>query len=488
MDHQERGGRDLMAAAGKKVLLVNTNTEQMPYPVPPLGLALLASRIEPHYQVEIYDGASRGPGELMATVLEYQPDVIGFGIRNIDNLDVKNPHFYLDDIKSGFIDPVRKISKATLILGGSAFSLFPEQLLSFFQVEYGIQGEGEESFPEFLHAFFDGADLDNIDGLVKLDRANPYKPLKNFEGRSALDTRIDFNYYTRRGAYSIQTKRGCYHQCIYCTYPLIEGSKFRKRDPEKVVDEIVEVEKRMGPQLFEFVDSTFNDPKGYAEKICETIIERKIESRFRTMGINPAHTSDRLFTLMKKAGFVQIDCTPDSASPHMIKNLKKNFTVSELKKVAELVKKHEFPTMWFFIAAGPGETLETFRETTDFIRDHIDPLNMVHITSGLRIFPGTELQRIAIEQGVISAEDELLYPKYYFSPDLDQQEYHRALNAFARENLNFVPAAESKPPPEMMAEAMKRRAEQQLTEPMFKTLLRIRHDWVKEGKMVVGAP
>jgi radical SAM superfamily enzyme YgiQ (UPF0313 family) len=470
----------------KNVLLVNTNTEQMPYPVPPLGLALLASKIEPYYNVEIYDGVSLGPDDLITKVLEYNPDVIGFGIRNIDNLDIKNPHFYLDDIKTNFIDPVKLISNATLILGGSAFSLFPIQLLTFFQVKYGIKGEGEESFLRFLNAHFNAAGFDGIDGLIQLNNVNKYKQLKNFEGISALDTRLDFNYYVQRGAYSIQTKRGCSHKCIYCTYPHIEGSKFRKRDPEKVADEIVTVEKRIGPQLFEFVDSIFNDPAGYAEKICETIIERKIKSRFRTMGINPANTSDKLFTLMKQAGFVQIDCTPDSASPSIIKNLRKNFSVNELIKVAELIRKHDFPCMWFFIAAAPGETLDTFRETTDFIKEYIDPLNMVHITSGLRIFPGTELQRIAIEQQIISADDELLYPKYYFSPELNMEEYNLALNSFAKENLNFVPASESKPSPEMMAEARKRRAEQITQEPMFKTLLRIRHDWVKEGRMVVG--
>ncbi len=470
----------------KKVLLVNTNSEQMPYPVPPLGLALLASKIEAFYNVEIYDGVSLGPDELITKVREYNPDVIGFGIRNIDNLDITNPHFYLDDIKSNFIDPVKRISNATLIIGGSAFSLYPIQLLKFFQVKYGIQGEGEESLLKFLNAYFNAASFDDIDGLVQLNNANKSKQVKNFEGFSALDTRIDFNYYLTRGAYPLQTKRGCYHQCIYCTYPLIEGSKFRKRDPEKVADEIVAVEKRIGPQLFEFVDSTFNDPEGYAEKICESIIKRKIKSRFRTMGINPAHTSDQLFTLMKQAGFVQIDCTPDSASPRIIKNLKKNFTINEIIRVAELIRKHDFPTMWFFISAAPGETLETFKETTHFIKEYIDPLNMVHITSGLRIFPGTELQRIAIEQQIISADDELLYPKYYFSPELNMEAYNQALNSFAKENLNFVPSSESKPSPEMMAEARKRRAEHLLQEPMFKTLLRIRHDWVKEGRMIVG--
>ena len=45
-------------------------------------------------------------------------------------------------------------------------------------------------------------------------------------------------YYERGGALNIQTKRGCYFECVFCSYPLIEGSKVRMRTPAAVVDEI----------------------------------------------------------------------------------------------------------------------------------------------------------------------------------------------------------------------------------------------------------
>lgn len=470
----------------KKILLVNTNTEQMPYPVPPIGLSLLASKIENEYNVCLYDGVSQGAKGLSETIKDFTPDLIGFSIRNVDNIDSTNPYFYIDEIKKDFIQQAREVTKVPFILGGSGFSLYPQEILDYLQCEFGIIGEGEKSFPEFIHAFFHNQSISEISGLITNNFKNEYQPLDSFEGFSKLDTRLNFNHYVQRGAYSIQTKRGCYHRCVYCTYPIIEGKNFRTREPEKIVDEIEGVINRIGPQMFEFVDSTFNDPVGYAEKICEAIIKRGIKSRFRTMGINPAHTSDELFSLMRQAGFVQIDITPDSASPVMIKNFKKNFTISQLIKAAELVKKHNFPAMWFFIVSGPGETLETLEETLNFIKQNIDPLNMVHITSGLRIFPNTELHRIAINQGVIKPENNLFKPVFYFSPEISQNVLNERLMAFAKENLNFVPASESKPSPEMMREAMIRRERDKLQEPMFKTLLRIRHDWVKEGRITIG--
>ena len=40
----------------KRVLLINSNSEKVPYPVPPLGLCLVAKSIEKKYETQIYDG------------------------------------------------------------------------------------------------------------------------------------------------------------------------------------------------------------------------------------------------------------------------------------------------------------------------------------------------------------------------------------------------------------------------------------------------
>ena len=45
---------------------------------------------------------------------------------------------------------------------------------------------------------------------------------------------------------------------------------------------------------------------------------------------------------------------------------------------------------------------------------------MVKVTTGIRIYPHTPLARIAVEEGYISAEDNLLKPRFYLARGLEE--------------------------------------------------------------------
>jgi radical SAM superfamily enzyme YgiQ (UPF0313 family) len=463
----------------KKVLLVNTNTETLPYPVPPVGLCLLASKIEDRYNVIVFDGAFGKNEELLKLVSDFKPDYIGFGIRNIDDMVYERQQVYFDIIKNEFTDPLKQISDATFILGGSGFSIYPEAMLRHLGIDIGIAGEAEDSFPELLDHLDRGKDPEGIKGVVIRNKKS-YIPVHSKIQETLnlpfanIDRFISFDPYKSKGAYSIQTKRGCYHKCIYCTYPLIEGSNYKIRDPGKVAEEIEQAYKRLGNVTFEIVDSTFNDPPGHAEKICNEIIKRGIRPRLRTMGINPRNTSRELFELMLKAGFSQIDCTPDSASPKMLRNMKKNFTLRQLINTAELIRENNLPTMWFFLFGGPGENEETFAETFDFIDKYINPEDMVHMTAGLRIYPGTHLHKTALKEGFAEPDNDLLMPFYYVSPELGMEKLNSMIKAAAAKRHFCVPSNESAPPREMLMQAIEIQSKMEVKEPMFRTLLRLR--------------
>jgi anaerobic magnesium-protoporphyrin IX monomethyl ester cyclase len=465
----------------QKVLLINTNNTTLPYPVPPVGLCLLASQIEDKFNVIVYDGTFGVLDELYKLVTDFNPDYIGFGIRNIDDMVYDKQTVYFEKIRDDYTAPVRKITDATFILGGSGFSIYPETLLEYLGIDLGIVGEAEESFPRLLEHLENGKDLSGLEGIVirnkKLHKSTHSKKQENLSLPFAnIDHFISFDPYRNKGAYSIQTKRGCYHKCIYCTYPVIEGSNYKIRDPKKVADEIEQAYNRLGNVTFEFVDSTFNDPPGHAESICHEIIKKGIRPRLRTMGINPRNSSKELFDLMMKAGFSQIDCTPDSASPKMLKNLKKNFTLNQLIKTANLIKVNKMPTMWFFLFGGPGENEETFAETFDFIDKYISPEDMVHMTAGLRIYPGTHLHKVAIREGILNPEDNLLNPVYYVSPELGMEKLNNLINEAASKRHFCVPSNESAPPKEMMMKALEIQSNISVKEPMFRTLLRLRKE------------
>jgi radical SAM superfamily enzyme YgiQ (UPF0313 family) len=193
------------------------------------------------------------------------------------------------------------------------------------------------------------------------------------------------------------------------------------------------------------------------------------------MGINPRNTSLELFRLMKEAGFVQIDATPDTASATVLKRMGKGFGLKEVILTAEMIREAGMPTMWFFLFGGPGETEATVAETFDFIDRYVNPDDMVFMSPGLRIYPNTPLYRIALEEGVIRKEQSLLWPPvYYFSPDAPRALLDRLLREASLKRPNCILGAESTPPPEIMEEAIRYRKEHGVTEPMFRTLLRIR--------------
>lgn len=463
----------------KRVLLINTNTETQPYPVPPIGLCLLAAQIEGQYDVIVYDGTFGTQQDLCKLVQEFKPHYIGFSIRNIDDMVYEKQTVYFDKIKANFTDPLKAISDAIFILGGSGFSIYPEVLLEYLDLNIGVVGEAEKTFPILLEHLENGKELLYLQNVViRNQKANiPSHSKKQdqlFLPFTNIDSFISFDPYKTRGAYSIQTKRGCYHKCIYCTYPLIEGSNYKIRDANEVATEIEQAYHRLGNVTFEFVDSTFNDPKLHAENICRAIIEKGIRPRLRTMGINPRNTSKELFDLMKQAGFSQIDCTPDSASPRMMKTLRKNFSLNQLIKTANLIRENNMPTMWFFLFGGPGENEQSFSETFDFIDKYINPEDMVHITAGLRIYPGTALQKIAIKEKIISSQDKLLNPVYYVSPQIGIEKLTVMIKEAASSRHFCVPSSESTPTKEMLAQAMELQSKMTVREPMFRTLLRIR--------------
>ncbi len=474
----------------KRVLLVNTNIEKAPYPVPPLGLCMLAAALRDDYEVKIYDGVFDEGSGLVALVQQFNPDFIGFSIRNIDDVVMDRHIVYMDDILEKFIRPARQVTNVPVILGGSGFSIFPAEVMKMTGADFGIVGEAEEILTALLHRIQNQLDTDDLPNLITrrsphIQKGSRHTFLKPLAGRfSNIDQWIDFNPYLAKGVYSIQTKRGCSHGCIYCTYPLIEGRKFRPRKPSDIADEIEQAHKRLGYITFEFVDSTFNDPMGHAESICREIIRRKIKVRLRTMGINPRHCSEELFELMMKAGFVQIDATPDSASPQMLESLDKGFNLPEIRNMALMIRKFKIPTMWFFLFGGPGEDRDTFRETLDFIDTYVNPEDLVYMNAGLRIYPNTPLYEIAVKEGRIHPGQAVFHPPvYFYSNRIGKEDLDQMIREASLARHNCIPALETAPSPGMIAEALELRKIQQIDEPMFRTLLRIRKVWRDQGKI-----
>ena len=81
-------------------------------------------------------------------------------------------------------------------------------------------------------------------------------------------------YWKRSGMLNIQTKRGCPYECIYCSYPHIDGRCVRTMDPEIIAENILRAKRDYGINYLFFTDSVFNIRPEYNVRLAETLIRR----------------------------------------------------------------------------------------------------------------------------------------------------------------------------------------------------------------------
>ncbi len=437
-----------------RVLLVSANRERQPYPVVPNGLACVASALDAAgHEVRFLDLCfERNPIEsATAAAREFAPTVVGVSIRNIDNSDAIALRHYTPEARSVFAALRVGAPNAKVIAGGAAFGVAPEALFRDFGVDYAVAGDGERASVALVNALARGEDIPPLPGVVRaLEGTVHLTPPGEDADLDALPSPslhrwIDLKRYERHGAtIPIQTKRGCVYKCVYCTYRNVEGWGYRTRNPERVADEIEELWREAGVRSFDFVDSTFNSPPGHALEVCEAIIRRNMSLHLDTTNFTPATASDELLGAMRRAGFRTLGITAESASDPVLERLEKGFTAAKVREVAERVERAGIRTLWIFLVGGPGETPATLEETLAFAAWRLGRGDAVYLTVGLRIYPGTTLHRIAIDEGIVAPGATLLDPTFYFSPDLSFDAAVTRLRRFSADHPRFMFSADSR--------------------------------------------
>ena len=439
-----------------RVLLVSANRERQPFPVVPNGVACVAAALDAAgHEVRVADlcfarDPHRAARDAAAT---FRPDVIGVSVRNIDNSDLVALRHYTPEATALLRTLRAAAPEARILAGGAAFGVAPERLLEALDVEYAVAGDGERATVALVDALAAGRAPGAIAGLVR--REGGLATLTPPGGDAALDALpathmhrwADLRAYERHGgSVPIQTKRGCVFKCIYCTYLHVEGWGYRLRDPELVADEIAELRREAGIRHFEFVDSTFNAPPRHAAAVCEAIVRRGLRVRLDTTNFTPATAPDWLLAAMRRAGFRWLGITAESASDPVLDRLGKGFDVAKVRAVAEDVERAGMGVLWIFLVGGPGETEATLEETLRFAAWRLGRGDAVYLTVGLRIYPGTSLQRVAVDEGVIASDDPLLVPTFYFSRELGMERALARLRAFSAEHPRFMFSADSRSP------------------------------------------
>ncbi|MDD5650609.1 MAG: radical SAM protein [Candidatus Nanoarchaeia archaeon] len=377
--------------------------------LPPLGLLYLASSLDKAgIKVCVIDAQIHrmGMDDIINKVMEKKPTIVGI------TMNTETVLIILEIIKK----LKEKDSLLKIVVGGPHVNSTKDEIFEYTtNIDCLVYGEGEETMVELVKNF--GKDIpgviypnkkfktrplkDNLDELplINLNYIDDYEPYKIFYGSG-------------RKAGSLMTTRGCPYRCIFCNVFVTSGKKYRKMSPDRVIEEIKNLQKNWGINYICFKDSTFTLDREWTTSLCNKILENKLDIEWRCN--TRVDLIDReLLLLMKKSGCKCINYGVESGSPRILKILKKDITIERIKEVFKLT--HEIggiETHGGFMIGNPEETLEEVKQTIKLAIELNPHYAAFDITTA---FPGTELYDYAISHNLIKD------PRWYMKGGNDKE-------------------------------------------------------------------
>ena len=368
---------------------------------PPLGLMYIASVLLANgfNEVKIIDSQANklSYNELESLILNESPDIVGMTAMTFTMTDV---------MMTARI--IKKVApEAAVVLGGAHVDIYPLETIQLPEIDYVIKGEGEYPFLELIRCLsgkrLDG--LSNIRNMVwKDDREQVWEneltenvnnySLMPFPARHLVPINNYYSIMTNNNPITtLITAKGCPYQCLFC-YKHV--AKVSHRTPENVVDEMLYI-KEMGIREIFFVDDTFYVNPIVAMKICNAMIERKVNipwgARARVNNI-----TEEMLTIFKKAGCKRLHIGVESGNDIILTNLNKKITIEMAERAFKLCHKYKIDTLAYFIIGNPGETEREVEDTIIFAK-RLNPSFAQF--SRMTPFPATKLYQMALDSHII---------------------------------------------------------------------------------------
>ena len=198
---------------------------------------------------------------------------------------------------------------------------------------------------------------------------------------------------------AVQATRGCPYRCFYCDVYKTTLHHFR-RSVDSIYEEVKMIA-GLGIKRIEFIDDIFN----VKEKDFVAFFNKVIQDNLDVSFFFPTALKGDLLTkesidIMMQGGAVGVNVSLESASPRMQKVMRKNLDIERFRENLEYIAK-TYPsavTTLNTMHGFPTETEEEAKMTLDFILS----MKWIHFpyTHIVRIFPGTDLEKFALNHGV----------------------------------------------------------------------------------------
>ena len=260
----------------------------------------------------------------------------------------------------------KKFPQKPIVWGGWHPSILPEQTAGDANVDIVVNGQGDKTFPELVHALRTSKNIKDISGLTfrsgrKIINTQP-RSLEDINNLPPLPYHlIDVEKCILGTEYGKRTvsyisSYGCPHRCGFCVEQIVNKRRWVAMNAERVVEEWEYIAKKYHVDSIAVYDSNFFVDKQRVYDICRGLIKKKIKLKWgNANGRIPqlAKYEPEIWEVMKKSGCSMILTGAESGSQEVLDFIEKDMNVEEIDKFTKLCKKYHIKILYSFLVGLP---------------------------------------------------------------------------------------------------------------------------------------
>lgn len=349
-------------------------------PYPPLGTLYAASLMRSKgYQVALHDtNLVSNAGTILPALKKEQPKYLVIyddGFNYLTKMCLTNMR------KAAFQMAKYAKEHGCTIIACSSDSTDHYQSYLMEGVDYVIHGEGEETLVELIETLESNGAVTDILGISYKKVKDIHKNLKrsvlrNLDSlpRPAWDL-IDIEPYkaiwsksTKPFTLNIATTRGCPYKCNWCAKP-IYGNRYNAHSPQRIVNEIEDLQQRFGVNYFWMCDDIFGLKPGWVQEFKNLVVDKNLKFKYKIQSRADLLLKEDNIEALATSGLDTVWIGAESGSQKILDAMDKGTTVEQIKKATLLLKSKGVKVAFFLQFGYLGEDKIDIDKTIQMVLD-----------------------------------------------------------------------------------------------------------------------
>ncbi|MBA3663406.1 MAG: radical SAM protein [Bacteroidetes bacterium] len=334
-------------------------------PYAPLGILYISAYLdEKGIENTVFDSTFSSIENLKKEIKSCRPDIVALYTNLMTKLNVLKIVSFIK----------REAKEIKVILGGPEIRYYSEDYL-LHGADMVVIGEGEETMAEIgsyfslnkcLPANCTGTAFMEDGKMITNPERNLIKDINNlpFPNRKKINLDLYLNTWKKyhgKSMVSVSTMRGCPYTCKWCSRA-VYGGTYRRRSPEKVVEEFRYLKEHYNPEAVWFVDDVFTISHKWLKEFTSLVKDKNVMIPYEII-TRADRMNEEVLGMLKESGCFRIWVGAESGSQRIIDAMDRRVDVNKVREMIILSKKYGIEAGTFIMLGYPGETKKDIRQT-----------------------------------------------------------------------------------------------------------------------------